>query len=214
MPSLRTISYYLVAALAAATFTNAAPTPLGDITPALQARCGECEAKENPLPVLVKGVQDKISPIADKLNHLPAGGCTPDAVTPIVKEMKDILVDASAQVQVYIDANVDLDILLAGSANGGAAISVNAFASILVGLVNVIVSACLSVLKLTVSVDLQVMVKILADLCITLSLFIQLCLKLVVGLSAAIALQLGAFIALCVQLGIKASVGLLLGISL
>jgi hypothetical protein len=70
-------------------------------------------------------------------DHLPAGGCTPDAVTPIVKEMKDILVDASAQVQVYIDANVDLDILLSGSANGGAAISVSAFAGILVGLVNV-----------------------------------------------------------------------------
>jgi hypothetical protein len=69
MPSLRAISYYLVAALAAATFTNAAPTPLGDISPSLQARCGECEAKENPLPVLVKGLQDKINPIADKLSE-------------------------------------------------------------------------------------------------------------------------------------------------
>uniref|UniRef100_A0A0W0GEU7 Transmembrane protein n=1 Tax=Moniliophthora roreri TaxID=221103 RepID=A0A0W0GEU7_MONRR len=200
MPSFRAISYYLVAALAAVSFTSAIPTPLlpvDAIAPAVHARCGECEA--NPLPVLVRGVQDKITPLADKLKNLPAADCTRDNVAPIVKEIKDIIIDASAKVRVYLDADVDLDILLAGSANGGAAISVEAFASILAGLVNVVVTACVSVLNL--KVDLEVMMNILADL-------------LVVGLSASLILQIGAFLALCLQLGIKVSVGLILGIAL
>ncbi|KAK7027343.1 hypothetical protein VNI00_015306 [Paramarasmius palmivorus] len=211
MPSFRAISYYFVAAIAAAaTFAAASPSAASH----LNARCGECEAKENPLPVLVHGVQDKITPWADKLKNLPAGACTPDAITPIVQGMKDVLIDANAQLQVYVDAKVDLSILLADAAHSDVTVSVEAFAGILVGLVNVIVTACLSVLKLTVSVDLDIVVKILADLCITLGVFIHLCLTLVVGLSVSLMVQLSAFISLCVQLGIKATVDAILGVSL
>ncbi|ESK83446.1 hypothetical protein Moror_15584 [Moniliophthora roreri MCA 2997] len=212
MPSFRAISYYLIGALVATNFAGASPSP---ISPShLEARCGECEAKENPLPVLVHGVQDKIIPLADKLKNLPAGGCTPDTISPIVQHMKDVLIDANAQLQVYIDANVDLSILLADAAHSEVTMSVEAFASIIVGLVNVIVGACLSVLKLSVSVELDVIVKILGDLCITLGVFIHLCLTLVVGLSASLMVHISAFISLCVQLGIQLSLNAVLGISL
>ncbi|KAK7026778.1 hypothetical protein VNI00_007077 [Paramarasmius palmivorus] len=214
MPSFRSISYYLIAALASATFAAASPaTPIVEGVH-LNARCGECEAKEHPLPVLVHDVQDKITPWADKLKNLPAGGCTPDTISPMVQGMKDVLIDANAQLQVFVDAKVDLSILLADAANSDVTVTVEAFAAILVGLVNVVVGACLSVLKLTVSADLDLVVKLLGDLCITLGVFIHLCLTLVVGLSVSLLVQLSVFVSLCIQLGIKATVDAILGVSL
>ncbi|KAK7046086.1 hypothetical protein VNI00_007081 [Paramarasmius palmivorus] len=203
MPSLRTISSCFVAAIAAATLASASPVAPPFSFENLVPRCGECEAKENPLPVLVHGVQDKIAPWADKLKNLPANECTPDTVSPIIKGMKDVLVEANAQLQVYVDAQVDLKLLLADAANSEVTVSIEAFAGILVGLVNVVVTACLSVLKLSVGVELDVIVKLLGDLCITLGLFIHLCLSLVVGLSASLMMQISAFVSLCVQLGVK-----------
>uniref|UniRef100_A0A0W0FPE9 Uncharacterized protein n=1 Tax=Moniliophthora roreri TaxID=221103 RepID=A0A0W0FPE9_MONRR len=172
------------------------------------------EAKEKSLPVLVHGVQAKISPLADKLKNLPAGGCTPDVISPIiVQDMKDILIDTNAQLQLYIDANVDLSVLLADAAHSDITVSVETFASILLTFsLHVVVSACLSVLKLAVNVELDLVVKILEDSCITPGVFIHLCLTLDIGFSTSLMAQISAFIPLCVQLGASVTLNAILGV--
>ncbi|ESK88813.1 hypothetical protein Moror_17091 [Moniliophthora roreri MCA 2997] len=76
IPSFRAVLYYFIGTLIAPNIAGASPAPIS--TSHLDARCGECEAKENPLPVLAHGIRDKITPLADKLQNLAAGGCTSD----------------------------------------------------------------------------------------------------------------------------------------
>ncbi|ESK88831.1 hypothetical protein Moror_17075 [Moniliophthora roreri MCA 2997] len=153
---------------------SASPTLSAEVpwVDAIAARCGDCEAQEDPL-VLVHEVRDKIVPLGDKPKNLPAGGCTP---TPFLRSCTST-----------IDANVDLNVLLADAPNSGSDPS----------------TACLSVLKLAINIDLDVVAKILGDLCIILGVFIHLCLTLVVWLSVPLMVQIGAFVSWCVQLGVK-----------
>ncbi|KAL0563775.1 hypothetical protein V5O48_018288 [Marasmius crinis-equi] len=208
MPSFGAISLYLLASLTV--FTSAAPAPgkAGLVQGRnLQARCGECEAKEHPLPVLFGEMQTKVSPLCDKMKSLQ--NVTPDTLSPIVDEIKAVIEDAKGKVQLYIDEKVDMNLVLAADVNGGAVVDVSTLAGTFAGLINVIFEGCKAALTAAADGQIQASAKICADLCASLAGFIKVCCDLVTGLAAALAGKVSGYLALCAKLGVEASVDFL-----
>ncbi|KAK1236036.1 hypothetical protein PQX77_000715 [Marasmius sp. AFHP31] len=209
MPSFRALTALF---LAGVSFTSAVALPHNvydskpDVTAPATGCDATCAAKAAPVPVIIGNVQDKISPMLEKIHGLQE--CKADDIKPIVTDITSIIDHATAQVKVYVDAKVDLDIALAAAADveAGVAVSLDVLVRLFISLVTSVVVCIQAALSVTAKVELDACIKIFASLCISLSAFIGVCCQLVVGLALSLAVQLTAFVALCAQLGLDASV--------
>ncbi|KAL0071767.1 hypothetical protein AAF712_000689 [Marasmius tenuissimus] len=202
MPSFRALTALF---FIGASFTSTLALP-HDAPTAPTACDATCVAKTSPVPVIIQDVQNKISPMVEKIQYLKE--CKADDLKPIVADITAIIDGATAKVRAYVDAKVDLNIALAAEANAkaGVAVSIDVFVGLFVSLVTSIVVCIKAALNVTAQVELDTCIKIFASLCISLCAFLQVCCQLVVGLAVALAVQLTAFVALCAKLGVDASV--------
>ncbi|KAL0071176.1 hypothetical protein AAF712_001738 [Marasmius tenuissimus] len=203
MPSFRALTALF---FIGASFTSAMALP-HDAPSAPTACDATCVAKASPVPVIIQDVQNKISPMVEKIHALKE--CKADDIKPIVTDITTIIDGATAKVKAYVDAKVDLNIALSADADAKAGVAVSGIdvlVRLFVSLVTSVVVCIQAALNVTAQVELDACIKIFASLCISLSAFVQVCCQLVAGLAVALTVQLTAFVALCVKLGVDASV--------
>ncbi|KAK7061043.1 hypothetical protein VNI00_000778 [Paramarasmius palmivorus] len=201
---------FLLSLLASAACVVAAPAhPLP--TAALAAPAGKifdprCDCTYTPLPDIINDTKDKVTPLVDQLKSLGASDCTPDKIQPIVTEIKGVIHAGIDELNILVDADLDLNAILT---TGTSTISVDVVAKVLADL-SVLIFASLSVvLKLVVSAQLSAVVAIFADLCVSISAFLKISLNLLavanVDLIAVVVPIIKASLAVVIQLGVTSS---------
>ncbi|ESK96492.1 hypothetical protein Moror_7000 [Moniliophthora roreri MCA 2997] len=141
----------------------------------------------------------KISPLTDQLKNLRASDCTSDKITPIVKQIKDILVAASAQIKGLNGLTVNL--ILAAN---GATMSVGDCATLCGKAVICIFDAVSAMLKVVVAGQSKAVIAICIDLCVSVGTFLKVCCDVVSfngGLSVALLPVIKTSLGVCISLG-------------
>ncbi|KAJ8095323.1 hypothetical protein PM082_010546 [Marasmius tenuissimus] len=139
---------------------------------------------------------------------LGADDCTADKVKAIVEEIKGIIVTAKGQISVL--AGLGVDVVLAG--NAGVAISIDECAKLCGQVAIGIFTSCSAILKVAVSVELEVIKPIYADLCVSVGDFLKSCCDVVTfngGLTAVLVPAIKASLGVCIDLGVTGSFGFL-----
>ncbi|KAK7046108.1 hypothetical protein VNI00_007109 [Paramarasmius palmivorus] len=194
--------------IAFATLSQAFPTPNGPAAlearspepAALEARCWSdaCyKAQQYPLPDIIADIKVKISVVVDEVKTYKT--CTAEDIRPHIQKIKIIFKEACDHIQAYIDAQVDVAIILGGKTTDQISVLISAVLDIIVDLTNF----CLSI---AVKVSINAVISIFADLVATIQVFLNLCVSITVGLSVSLQVYINAFLSLCVNvLGITIS---------
>ncbi|KAK7061002.1 hypothetical protein VNI00_000737 [Paramarasmius palmivorus] len=148
---------------------------------------------------ILNDATSKIGPLADQLKKFGASDCTSDKVTPIVKQIKDILVAATASVKGLSGLTVDLIL-----ANNGATMSVNDCATLCGKVVICIFDAVSAMLKVVVAAQSKAVIAICIDLCVTVGVFLKGCCDIVTfngGLTVVLLPVVKSSLGVCISLG-------------
>ncbi|KAK7043006.1 hypothetical protein VNI00_008744 [Paramarasmius palmivorus] len=203
--SLLSIFTFLIAF---ATLSQAFPTPNGPGAlearspepAALEARCWSdaChKAQQYPLPDIIADIKVKISVVVDEVKTYST--CTADDIQPHIYKIKKIFQDACDHLQAYIEADVDVDVILGGHSVDQISVLISAVLDVIVDLINF-------TLSISVQVSVNAILSIFADLVATIQVFLNLSVSIVVGLSVSLQAYINVFLGLSVNvLGISIS---------
>ncbi|EEB97144.1 hypothetical protein MPER_03593, partial [Moniliophthora perniciosa FA553] len=133
------------------------------------------------------------------VKKLGASDCTSDKITPIVNQIKNILVTASAQIKGLNGLTVEL--ILAAN---GSTMSVGDCATLCGKAVICIFDAVTAMLKVVVAGQSKAVIAICIDLCVSVGAFLKVCCDVVSfngGLSVALLPVIKTSLAICISLG-------------
>ncbi|EEB93811.1 hypothetical protein MPER_07489 [Moniliophthora perniciosa FA553] len=152
-----------------------------------------CECYTNPLPVIISDCKDKISPLLDQLKSFGPSDCTVDKIKPVVVSIKGVLSEGIDQINILASSNVDLNVRLS---NGTSVLSVADCATLLAGLITIVVSA-----------QSTAVVAVFADLGICVAQFLKTSCTVVSdgSLLTAVVPQITASLGVAITLGITSS---------
>ncbi|KAL0068339.1 hypothetical protein AAF712_004726 [Marasmius tenuissimus] len=215
MPSFRSISLFFVAALA--TFTAAAPayTPPTGVYEGGKPGCdATCMVKAHPLVDIMADVKVGADVFVKAITALSE--VKPETIKAPCDALVTVIAGATAEVKAYIDAKVDVSLVLGPSVKGGAAVNVDIIVNLFLDIIAALVVCIKAAIQLVAQVDLAICVQIFATVLVAMSLFIQVCVQLVVGIAVklALAVQIKDLLALLVQLNLNVSLLACLGIKL
>ncbi|KAJ8095324.1 hypothetical protein PM082_010547 [Marasmius tenuissimus] len=196
-----------VSFIAATAFTSAAPVAsISDVSTSARIFNPRCECSTNPLPVVVNDCKSKISPLVDQLQSLGGKDCTAKNIEPIVAEIKDVLFDGIAQINVLVSSSVDINVKLSDAS--GVVLSVSDCGKLIASLVMLVFDCISAVLKVVVSGEATAVIAIFADLGICIGRFLQASCSVATGnggLLAAVLPIIQGSLGVCITLGITSS---------
>ncbi|KAK7047125.1 hypothetical protein VNI00_006790 [Paramarasmius palmivorus] len=197
MPPFQTLlRIFFVAVLATSTLAGVVQSPRSE-------RCGLCEAKQTPLSVIIPQLQDRITPKIDEMKNLPSDKITPEALGPIAKDITNAIHEVTDQIQLFIDQNVDLDILLADKPGGSQRLRLAEIGVTVAGLVSVIVGGITAVLKAAGSGNAEAVIQVLLEIVVALVTLLLRLGTLLVGLLTTLIPMIPELVSLGLQMGIK-----------
>uniref|UniRef100_A0A0W0FUT3 Uncharacterized protein n=1 Tax=Moniliophthora roreri TaxID=221103 RepID=A0A0W0FUT3_MONRR len=173
-----------------------APIPEPNAVPvALERRCDDIcqEAKHHNLHDVIVDVHVKIRAVVEIVKTYDI--CTPEKIQPHIDTIKGHIKHAHQTIKTYVEAEVDIDIILGGHSVEEIRASICAFLDIIVELVQFILQA-------GVDVTIKILIAILADLFESVCGLLHLFLTVVVGLQGSLSGNIEAFLAVAAQLGI------------
>ncbi|KAG7086113.1 hypothetical protein E1B28_003627 [Marasmius oreades] len=190
MPSLRALFVSITAAVACVTSAVAAPSFSPSPNSLSLVRRGtvfdpRCDCYQSPLPVVIDDCTSKITPLIQKLKSLDASDITSANIKPIADEIKSVLTDGIGHLNLLAKGNAEVSLILS---TGNGTLSVSDSATLLAGLVNLVLGGVKAVLKLVALSDSTDVIVIFADLSVTLAEFLKISVSLVVdgGLLVAV----------------------------
>jgi len=133
------------------------------------------------LPVIILGVSGRIAPLCKKLGTLASVDVNVKVITPIVDEIKDILAEATAEVQLLKDHPIEYILYL-----NGRILSIKEIGDIVGSLIILIYTAIAGVLAVVEAAQFKLVVALLIQLSIVLAGLLKVVFAIVVDLQAVV----------------------------
>ncbi|EEB97313.1 hypothetical protein MPER_03399, partial [Moniliophthora perniciosa FA553] len=149
------------------------------------------------LPAIIADVTAKITPLVAQLSATKSNNCSGDNVNAIAIQIKQIIVAATAHVQLLVGA--DASVILASN---GKVLSIGDCAAALAGLCKLLFGAIDADLNVGTATHANVVFGICADLGITMGAFIKISCSCVSGLQGALRCHMTITLGVCMILHI------------
>ncbi|KAF5393309.1 hypothetical protein D9757_000482 [Collybiopsis confluens] len=152
---MRFAAFTLLATIASAAFSYAAPT--SPATNALEARHAGCECHD--IQSVIYTATTAITPLVQKLLYIRSDNCTTEVLTPVLAEIKVVLTTTIADVKGLVGYSTTAIL----TTINGVVLTVADVAGLVCGLLNLIFGAVYVVLKVVASVDAAVIKPLLIE---------------------------------------------------